>query len=829
MGRLKNQVPPKKKPMQRIYFLLLLFVPMPAFAQQAVHGLAKDAKSNALLAFCNVTWNGNTDGTTSDLDGRFVIPASVHGPISVSRVGYLEQKLNENQWRSAEPLVVLLQEVQVQTGAVTIVAGENPANRIIRAVTENRYLNNPEERKGFSYKSYSKFIFDVTTSNKIDSSPITDSVELNLPFAEKDTTSKDLVSFLSKSHLFMIESVTKRIYRKPDLSREEVLSSRTSGIKNPLFMLLASQLQSFSFYADYLDVLGSRYLSPLAPGSLSRYFFALEDTVIRNGDSVFAISFHPRIGSNFKGLRGIVYVGSGDWAIRNVVAYSGDPKSLSGKIQQVYEKVNGHWFPKSLSTQLLLGSLSINNQKAHPVGIGRTTFFDIVPDTLVPRSAFDGLSFALPAANATDALIRKYRPDSLTNKEAETYRVIDSIGKAQNLDAQLSKFIALTTLKFPIGKISLDLLRLASYSTREGLRLGLGAHTNEKFSEKFRFGGYFGYGLKDFRWKYGVDGWWQPGGRFGHFRAFASFDKDVRAGGNSTWLAAGTDLLTSGLSKAQLRLFDYLTDYRVGIRQRMLRFLTSEVAVEHIEREPTFTYSFAPIAGVEKGRPDFVSTEFQVRLRYAIREKIIQSPLGELSAGSKYPILFFNLLHAVPNVLGGNLAYTKMEARADYSKRLRHIGVFSMSLMGGLADRALPYSFLFNGLGSNDKKFNVAIDGTFQTMGIHEFLSSRHMALFVEHRLGKLLYRKGPYAPSVSVVAAVGFGQLAHPEWQLERTFKSLEKGYYEAGIKLASILKVRSFGLGVGGFYRFGPNSLPKLEDNFAIKLTINPLLNDE
>ena len=103
------------------------------------------------------------------------------------------------------------------------------------------------------------------------------------------------------------------------------------------------------------------------------------------------------------------------------------------------------------------------------------------------------------------------------------------------------------------------------------------------------------------------------------------------------------------------------------------------------------------------------------------------------------------------------------------------------------------------------------------------------MALFVEHRLGKLLYRKGPYTPSVSVVAAVGFGQLAHPEWQLERTFKSLEKGYYEAGIKLASILKVRSFGLGVGGFYRFGPNSLPKLEDNFAIKLTINPLLNDE
>lgn len=47
-----------------------------------------------------------------------------------------------------------LQEI----GEVTVVAGENPAHRIIDLVIENRKKNHPLSNDAFTYNSYSKFI-----------------------------------------------------------------------------------------------------------------------------------------------------------------------------------------------------------------------------------------------------------------------------------------------------------------------------------------------------------------------------------------------------------------------------------------------------------------------------------------------------------------------------------------------------------------------------------------------------------------------------------------------------------------------------------------------
>ena len=815
-------------------FVLTGFLFLMGLAAQAQWaGRILDAKTREPLSFTNITWNGSREGTLTDLDGKFSLTALPPGPLTVSRVGYEPKTLPEGFLQPGLLKDVLLKEREVSGATAIIRAGDNPAHRIIRAAIQHREGNNPEKRQGFTYRSYNKFVFDGVGSAKLDSSRILDSVARDtLTLAKTDTGSQELRSFLNKSHFMLIETVTERKFRAPDRSREQVLSSRVSGLKNPLFMVLASQMQSFSFYTDYISIFNTNYLNPVAPGSIGRYFYELADTLYEGQDTVFAIAFRPLKGKNFTGMRGILYINTDRYAIENVVAYPAQAGSIAGKIQQQYTRVRGQWFPHELSTQLTFSTIKIG--RYYPQGLGHSYIREVNPDTLVPRRAFDGTEFVLPTGPTNDELIARYRLDTLTAKEKETYRRIDSLGKAEKLDQKLALFMALSSSQIPIGPISLDLLRFLAVNQLEKVRLGVGAHTNDRFSQKWRLGGYAGYGLRDMRWKYGADAYYQPGGKFGRFRAFATFDHDLRQSASVTFLQPNIDLVQAGLYQLQYSLFDYLNGYRLGVRQRMFKYLTTELALSHEEREPTYAYRFTPLATAEGVAPRFRITEVQLRFRYALREHIVQTPLGDVSTGSKYPIAYLNLTRAQQGLLGGTLGYHQVEVRLEQLARLRNIGKLSITAMAGLTDRAVPFPFLYNGMGTvpvHQKKYQLsaAVDNTFQTMGTREFAGDQFASLFVHHRFGTLLFKSKYFAPALGVVGAAGFGSIRGRELHEGLTFKTLDRGYYEAGIDLANVVKLTSLGLGLGAYYRMGPNQLPTIKQNVAVKLVISSIFSGD
>ena len=103
--------------------------------------------------------------------------------------------------------------------------------------------------------------------------------------------------------LFLMESIAERNYIPPHHSKELVTESRISGLKTPFFSLLGTQLQSFSLYEDYVEIYGLNYLSPISKGSINKYLFILEDTLVFWCDTSFIISFCPRKTSFFTGLK----------------------------------------------------------------------------------------------------------------------------------------------------------------------------------------------------------------------------------------------------------------------------------------------------------------------------------------------------------------------------------------------------------------------------------------------------------------------------------------------------------------------------------------------
>jgi hypothetical protein len=256
-------------------------------------GKVIDEKSKAPLAFVNIIINeDNRTGTTSDINGKFTYASSIPvTSVTCSYVGYEKITVPVDKNANDKPLVIAMHESSIELGEVVVKAGENPANRIIRNVIENKKINNPENISSFTCRFYNKVIYDVY-GDTLRNSEFSDEID----------------DIFQGGHLMIMESVTEKKYMRPDNDEEIVLGTKVSGFKHPSFAALATDLQPFSFYKDIIPVLDVNYLNPVANGSLSKYDFMVEDTLYQGKDSVFILSYQPQPGKNFEGLTGLLYI-----------------------------------------------------------------------------------------------------------------------------------------------------------------------------------------------------------------------------------------------------------------------------------------------------------------------------------------------------------------------------------------------------------------------------------------------------------------------------------------------------------------------------------------
>ncbi|MDP2160231.1 MAG: carboxypeptidase-like regulatory domain-containing protein, partial [Flavobacterium sp.] len=114
----------------------------------------------------------------------------------------------------------------------------------------------------------------------------------------------------------------------------------------------------------------------------------------------------------------------------------------------------------------------------------------------------------------------------------------------------------------------------------------------------------------------------------------------------------------------------------------------------------------------------------------------------------------------------------------------------------------------------------VTVDGknSFETMYFNEFFSNRFVMLHFKHSFKRVEFFK-KVKPTMVLVTRMAWGEMEKPEQHIGLTYKTLNEGYFESGLELNQIFK----GLGLAGFYRYGPNQLSRLEDNIALKITFS------
>ncbi len=796
---------------------VLIFLSIASIAQTIqVSGTVLDEQSKQPLAFVTIAIGNSGNGFSTDIDGRFNASIEKQSETLVfSYIGYQKKQVTLSE--IGLNATILLSQTSIDVNEVTILPGINPADVIMDRVIANRKINNPEEATEFSYDSYNKLVFTANPDS------VSKQIELQKDSVNKDTSTQSAINYVSKQHFVVMESVSHRDFISANKDKEVVLASRVSGLKSPDFTLIGTQLQSFSFYKDYVELMDYRLLSPISRGATGQYLFILEDSIIDEGQLYYTISFQPKSGKNFEALKGQLFIHKGDYAIKSVTASPAkEGGGIDMKIQQLYEKVEGQWFPTQLNSNLTFNSIMMGPFPLY--GVGRSYLKNIKLASLRPKNKFDNVVLEMDRKikSNTDSLLNAFRIDTLDQREARTYEKMDSIGEAEKLDEKLRLLKIVTRGYIPLGPVNVDMDKFVTFNNYEGIRLGLGAHTNDRISDKVSLGGYFAYGFKDKNWKYGGDLSYTP--FTGNDLKFtASYFNDVLERGGVQF-----DLLkTSAISTAAYRnLYIYQMDLREQVKFEthfsVLKSWQFNLFGQHnwIASGDDYRFKSNLNESTTLVYNAFQQTEIGVEARFAYGEKFVELFGMKISSGTKFPIAHVKYTRGLSSN-ESSFDYNKFEARLSKLFVIRNAGELNVQLLGGYMDASAPLIFNYTPRGVN-RGFQLSVANTFETARPNEFFHNRFASLFLRHNFKKLLYKGDKFQPEFVLHTAFGVGDMRDQSNHLNIDFDQMDRVYMESGLIANDLFKIPFLTYGAGVFYRYGHYAAPDELDNFYFKLSM-------
>lgn len=777
------------------------------FSQHIISGFVLDSATSNPLVFANVVLNDGPSGTTTDLNGFFKVQShAAVSHISIRYIGYQMRKFPITETR--DTLTFRLPKSNTQLAEVIVFPGENPADRIIRKVVENRKENDPANLPFFSYKAYEKMVFtldeDTLLTNKR---------------SKEDSMVVMIRGLLEKQHIMMSENVYERKFRNGKYT-DNVEATRFSGMKNPQFAMLVGQMQSFSFYKDHFTVGEMAYLGPVSPNSWNSYFFNIEDTLMVKQDTVIIISYQPKKGKKFDALHGQLHINMSDFALMNATANVLDAQGVEVRIQHRYEKLEDKtWFPTQLNTDFKMTGVNLGGFNIKGVGTTYNREIDLVDKVRVTDISSNTLELD-PKAHQKDSVYwNSQRETPLNEKELRTYHVIDSVGKELKLEKRLKLLIAAATGRFPIGPVELDLDRIIDYNDYEGFRLGVGLHTAPNLIKWATFGGYVAYGFKDKEVKYGGDAELILHKNLG-LQLRGAYQHDVFEMGAQEFLVSDNLSLNEMYRDLVIKRMDLANSWNAGVRINPLRGWHFEAQFRHQDVESKHGYRYVPENTTDSlTRAQYA--EVRVGFRFAPFEKKMRLGNREIVQDKGAVILWATATKGLKGILWSDHDYWKADVKLQGKFRIRKFGMEFWQLSAGWISSPVPYFKMYTPRSNNDG-LTVFSPNSFETMRPNEFLNQIQICLHQRHNFGSIKTGIKWIRPEFHWANSFGIGWLTSPTRHTGLPIKDMHKGMFETGLVIEDIIKVNLLGIGGGVFYRYGAYAYSDQIDNLAFKLSM-------
>ncbi len=821
------------------------------FAQKLnINGIVIDDRTKEPLPFVNIDVNDGETGTTTDLDGKFSInvESSTLKKVVFVYVGYhkfiYKVKQIDDLKPLQKPLRIALIENPEQMREVVVIAGANPAHRIIKEAIKNRNKNNPQKLKSYQYKAYHKALFSAENSGKPIQITPNDTIKM-------DSSDIEMEDYLKKHHLFLTENVSIRQFLASDYYKEEVIANRFSGLKKAPFAFGATANQPFSFYQDFVKILDKDYLSPLAIGSIEKYDFSLEQTILQQTDTVFVISFLPRKDKNIIGLGGVMYVHSKGYGLQSIRINSipEEENFISFKFQQYAELQEKDdtkiWFPVQLNSEYLFKNINliekkVNNktvEKRNSVFTSKTYIKDILLNPPLRKRDFsDEIQQISDSAHvAKDSVWRAMQLEKLDKRDENTYKYLDSLGTKYKADKILN-----FAEKFALNRIGLNsyldlnIRQMLRFNRYEGLRIGFGLQSSEKLMQKwaifgkpFFWSAYLGYGTKDGNFKYGASMKIDLKNRLG-WQIGINAIKDIEEPAQTQYFAPDA-LFSSGTARLILaERMDKMHKLEVFTQMRPIRNHQVYLFASRIQYQPTYDYRF--IQNTEDllnidNQHFYQFFEVGAKWHYAKGQNYTRRLGQRILLQYDVPVFNVNITKGF-SALGGDYEYTRLEGQAEYKYKFRYVGTTQAILKTGILWGDVPYMREMHAP-SVTSRFPMWVKGYLQTADLYQFLTDKYAGVFLSHYFGRLLYKSKSkqFQPELSLHHNMFWGDFEKASQHLGFDFQVPNKVFLESGFLVDKLLRseLASFGywnLGFGLFAKYGHYTEDTWHKNFSFKM---------
>lgn len=682
---------------------------------------------------------------------------------------------------------------------------------LMREVLKKKPENNPESYGNFSYNTYNKLTITANNIGRLKSA--LDEFLLML-------FGINVWKFPNNNHhVFFLESVTRRRFMNRFHHKELIAGSRASGIDNPSTLTISSFLQSLNIYGNRINIATKNYLSPLNNSALNTYYYSIVDTIHMPRESLYVVCFNPSENREDM-VHGIFMISSNNLAVKNTTIIT-TFDSPSFHFYQTYNQLpDGRWFTSQAKTELLEENFLNFGEDLYIHFI--TNYSNIEVDRMFSETEFDDviIEYQEEQQDLGHQFWDSYRKIPLTEKEENTFKFYDTIGGIKNFERLVQIGESYFDGHVPFNIFNIEPNRIFTFNQYEGIRLGMGLHTNARLSRTYSLGGYFAYGFNDRAFKYG-----------GHLSAHLLPDNLLTATiGYMDDLVEAAGIFfpfdrrqytSENIRQFGLRVFDRIRQPSLTLQSHPVKYLDISLSIADQHITPLYDYHFR-----DQPANLFKYTELLVGFNYSYGEQFLKSFFYRHSLGSNYPYFWFSFARGFNRNNPEDLSYNRYLARIDHSVNFLKYGTTRFRIIGGYVSGLAPYPKLFNMIGSL-REPSVIIHNSFETMDFNEFLSDRFTAVFLSHSFPRVvLSRRFNIKPVPQIIQNFGIGDLRNPE-DHDFPFRTIEQGYLETGfiindIYILNLLGLR-VGLGVGTFLRYGPYALPNINENFVFKYALD------
>ncbi len=779
-----------------------------------IRGKVTDASTSEPIPFVNVFLVGTTIGTTSDFDGNFYFETRTPADsIAASFVGYKRQamKIRPNRYQE---LAFNLQPDQFQLEEVVVVAGENPADILMRKVLAAKEKNQNKDIVSYECEVYNKMQFDA---NNIDEKLKDKRLlrQFSFVFDYIDTSTVNGKTYLP---VFISETLSDVYVKKePKKKIERIKASQASGVENPtIAQFMGTMYQDVNVYDNYIGIFEKNFVSPLADFTFGYYRFYLVDSTFEAGKKQYKLMFKPRRKQELT-FTGSFWVQDSSFAVQKLefdVAADANLNFVNDlSIRQEFALIdNKYWF---LVSDYMVADFTITeNNKRLPGFYGqRTTSWKNFVINQPRDEAFynqtNNLQIDETSMQRSDAFWEENRHLSLSEREAGVYQMIDSIENVPIFRTYSDAVYTFIYGYLPYKKLELGPLnKLISFNSVEGHRLRIGGRTSTLFSENLRLEGHLAYGFRDERLKYGA-GLYYTFAKNPLRAAGISFKYDMEQLGSSFNAFSEDNLIGSLFRRQPADKLNLTGEFKVYYDHEWFIGLSNKLELLHRELFPVGSFqlkTYTP-AGDSVTHSSLITTELAIEGRFAFREKVVVRSFDRINLGTPYPVFNFRYAVGIPGLINGDYGYHRLQASLSQWFNVGSFGWSKYIVEAGRVYGEVPFPLLVLHPGNETFVFDQY---AFNLMNYYEFISDRYASIYYTHHFDGFFFNRVPLLRKLKwreVLFVKGLvGTISDENLQLNKlpqaTFM-LDKPYFEAGAGIENIFKI----IRVDGIWRLSHN----------------------